>query len=416
MNHFRGGVKRNTSIKHLSQSLSSDHCSKRANVICDEILSCSLVVVVVVVGVVEVGLMDTIRWNGENEEDVRSAAACLRAGGLVAFPTETVFGLGGDATRDLSVAAIFHAKGRPSDNPLIVHVASSRALLELGFVKQPWPRDAARLMETFWPGPLTLVLPLQPGGPISRRVTAGLDSVAVRVPKHPVALALLAAAAIPIAAPSANSSGRPSPTRSHHVWSDLHGKIDGILGAPVASVSVGVESTILDLTSDEPTILRPGGVSREALEKVLGSNIRSWTPSHVTTGVPKAPGMKYRHYAPSASVRLVANEDLEREVRREVGSGSRVGVLATEIDINRLRSKLEFETAGHVVLVPCGKSERSMETVAQDLFDALRSFDELADPVDVVIAQEFSDAGIGAAVMNRLRKAAGKEGDTNPEM
>jgi len=327
---------------------------------------------------------------------LEEGGAILRRGGLVAFPTETVYGLGANALDGRAVAGIFEAKGRPADNPLIVHVAGKEAVS--GLVKKI-TGAAEALMKAFWPGPLTIILPV--GETVPAQVTAGLDTVAVRMPDHPVALGLIRAAGVPVAAPSANTSGRPSPTTARHVLNDLGGRIDLILdGGPAG---VGVESTVVDLTVTVPLVLRPGGVTPEDLNKVLGAvavdpAARSGFKGE---GRPRSPGMKYAHYAPRAPLFLVEGEaeaaaakimDLAREHRAQ---GRRVGILS-------YTGGRDFSVAGEVV--HAGRRDRP-DTVAAVLYAALRRFDEMN--VDVILAEGLADRGVGLAVMNRLRKAAG---------
>lgn len=317
------------------------------------------------------------------------AASCLKKGEVVAFPTETVYGLGANARSDDAVLKIYEAKGRPSDNPLIVHIADSKQLQE--FV-QEIPDYAQKLIEHFWPGPLTLVLPKKNG--LSTYVTAGLETVAVRMPAHPVALALLKASQLPIAAPSANLSGKPSPTLAKHVEQDLKGRIAGIVdGGPTG---VGVESTVVDCTEEIPVILRPGGVSKEEIEAIIGQvcydqNILDESQK------PKSPGMKYTHYAPDAPLTIVdgSPEFLQSFINREKRNGKRVGVLTTE------ENKDKYE-ADRIII--CGKRS-DLKTVAAHLYDALRKFNE--EPLDVLFSESFPREGVGQAIMNRLLKAAG---------
>lgn len=318
------------------------------------------------------------------------AGRIIRGGGLVAFPTETVYGLGANALDGAAVRRIFEAKGRPADNPLIVHVGETGDLD--GVVERTGP-VAEKLIARFWPGPLTLVLPKRPG--IPREVTAGLDTVGVRMPAHPVALHLVRAAGVPIAAPSANASGRPSPTRAEHVLADLNGRVEVILdGGPAA---VGLESTVLDLTGPQPVVLRPGGVTVEDLQEVLQTEI---PVSGEESVIPRAPGMKYRHYAPRAELLLVTGP--HAAVRREIlrlarelsARNRRVVVLA--------RKESAADYAG-LDTVLCGSRNDPAE-VAAGLYSALRDCD--AAGADVILAEGVESRGVGRAVMNRLRKAA----------
>lgn len=327
---------------------------------------------------------------------VEEAGQILRRGGLVAFPTETVYGLGANALDGKAVARIFEVKGRPADNPLIVHLARRE---DVDSLVKSVPPSAKALMEKFWPGPLTLVLPV--GKLIPEEVTAGLQTVAVRMPGHPVALALIRAAAVPVAAPSANLSGRPSPTSAEHVMQDLNGRIEAVLDGGAAGV--GVESTVLDLTTPVPVILRPGGITPEELKSVLGEvKIEPAAAAGFPEGeAPRSPGMKYTHYAPRAPLLLIEGTpgavaakimELAAEKRAE---GIRVGILTYS-------DSADFSSAGEVVLAG---QRASPETVAAELYAALRRFDEL--DVNLILAEGLEEKGVGLAVMNRLRKAAG---------
>ncbi len=348
----------------------------------------------------------TVRDPSANPSALKRAGGILREGGLVAFPTETVYGLGADALNPEAVQKIYLAKGRPSDNPLIVHIADEQALAPL---VSEIPTQAEQLMEKFWPGPLTLVLPRSPR--IPDRVTGGLATVAVRMPDHPVALALLKEAGVPVAAPSANLSGRPSPTTAQHVWQDLAGRVEMIIDS--GPVGVGVESTVLDLTTETPMILRPGGVTAEELEQVLGKK-PALDPSLTATKaadpaggqgeelVPRSPGMKYTHYSPEAQVILVEGdlpvmvETIQRLAGEHLGQGLKVGIMATS-------ETQEAYREGTVISVG---SRGDLSTVAANLYGSLREFD--ARGVQVILAEGFDQAGLGAAVMNRLTKAAGR--------
>jgi len=318
------------------------------------------------------------------------AAVILHAGGLVAFPTETVYGLGANALDAQAVRGIFAAKGRPADDPVIVHVASA-ALIERVCV----PNESAwRLAERFWPGPLTLVLPKREVVP--SEVTAGLPTVGVRVPSHLVAMALLEQADLPVAAPSANLFGRPSPTLAQHVLDDLAGRIDLVLdGGPA---NVGVESTIVDLAFDPPRLLRPGGLPAEQIEAVLGQRLQLATRH---AGPQEAPGMLDVHYAPRTPLTLVtgprARQRLLAEVQERVSGGSRVGVIALEEDVPLLPEGVHVQ--------PVGTWSRP-ELSAARLFDALRQLDRLG--LDVLFARELADPtrGLGRALADRLRRAS----------
>jgi len=330
--------------------------------------------------------------NLENNPQVVDAANFLRDNEVVALPTETVYGLGGNAKSDAAVEKIFAAKGRPSDNPLIIHIADKNQLK--AFVAEV-PEKAERLIEAFWPGPLTIIFK-RIEGVLSETATAGLATVAVRMPDHPVALALLKSCGLPIAAPSANSSGKPSPTTAEHVLDDLNGKIAGVIDG--GATGIGVESTVVDCTETIPVILRPGGVTKEQLESIVGS-------VHVDAALtdeaarPKAPGMKYRHYAPNAPLFMVSGttkflQGLVEEKRQE---GLRVGVLTTEENARLFEAD---------VVLTCGK-RAELETVAAALYDTLRRFN--LEKVDVIYSEVFPNTGVGHAIMNRLQKAAGNK-------
>jgi len=330
--------------------------------------------------------------NLENNPQVVDAANFLRDNEVVALPTETVYGLGGNAKSDAAVEKIFAAKGRPSDNPLIIHIADKNQLK--AFVAEV-PEKAERLIESFWPGPLTIIFK-RIEGVLSETATAGLATVAVRMPDHPVALALLKSCGLPIAAPSANSSGKPSPTTADHVLDDLNGKIAGVIDG--GATGIGVESTVVDCTEAIPVILRPGGVTKEQLESVVGE-------VHVDAALtdeaarPKAPGMKYRHYAPNAPLFMVSGtakflQGLVEEKRQE---GLRVGVLTTEENARLFEAD---------VVLTCGK-RAELETVAAALYDTLRRFN--LEKVDVIYSEVFPNTGVGHAIMNRLQKAAGNK-------
>ncbi|AGT33736.1 MULTISPECIES: L-threonylcarbamoyladenylate synthase [Geobacillus] len=341
--------------------------------------------------------MKTRVWTVDNIVDkqqiypqIQEAAEWLRAGEVVAFPTETVYGLGADAANTAAVGKIFAAKGRPSDNPLIVHVAN---VAQVEAIAAAIPPVAKTLMERFWPGPLTLVLPKR-AGTVSERVTANLPTVAVRMPDHPLALALIEASGLALAAPSANRSGKPSPTTAAHVLADLNGRIAGVIdGGPTG---IGVESTVLDCSGEVPTILRPGGVTKEALSEAVGRVEEAVGMGDEQTA-PKAPGMKYTHYAPKAPLSIVSGPPslLQQLVDESRAGGKTVGVLTTEENKSRY--------AADVVLA-CG-TRRELETVAHRLYDTLRRFDETG--VDLIYSEAFPEEGIGVAIMNRLKKAAG---------
>ncbi|MGL4819824.1 MAG: L-threonylcarbamoyladenylate synthase [Bacilli bacterium] len=319
-----------------------------------------------------------------------AASEHLKNGETVAFPTETVYGLGADATNESAVRKIYTAKGRPSDNPLIVHIASEQMLANLVQEGAVTPM-VQKLIDTFWPGPLTLVLPKKEH--VAPTVTAGLGTVAVRMPNHPVALALIETAGVGVAAPSANLSGKPSPTRAAHVYADLNGRISGIVDG--GETGVGVESTVLDCTTEPFTILRPGGVTEEHIASVVGSVI---SETNVTEKheAPKSPGMKYTHYAPQAPLTLVYGPAVtfDKTIDCYEQNGDCVAVLACTEDIERHREKLYYDLG----------SQTDLQAVAQRLYDGLRAFDET--PATRIVARAFPRADIGVAIMNRLEKAS----------
>ncbi len=335
--------------------------------------------------------MNTIVFHPESDPNaVRDAAAILRRGGLLGIPTETVYGLGADALNEDAVSRIFLAKGRPQDNPLIIHVPDASWLERYC---RSVPPAAYQLAERFWPGPLTMILPRRDIVPL--QTTGGLETVGVRCPNHPVTLAIIEAAGVPIAAPSGNTSGRPSPTTAAHMIEDMDGKIDGIVdGGPC---TVGVESTIIDLTVTPPRLLRPGGLPLESLRQVLGEV----AVDKAVTGLlaagerPRAPGMKYRHYAPHAPVTVVTGEP-ERSARRIQGLLSdTAGVICFD----------EYAPLfpGHIIHKLGPAADKSAQ--ARHVFDALRTFD--GTDVTEIFAQCPDDGGLGLAVANRLKKAAG---------
>jgi L-threonylcarbamoyladenylate synthase len=330
-------------------------------------------------------------------EKIQAAAAIIKAGGLVAFPTETVYGLGADALNAKSVLALFAAKKRPLDNPPIVHVENLSDVYKLA---EDVPPKAELLICQFWPGPLTLVFKRNPAVPDV--TTAGLETIAVRMPKHRIALALIKESGCPIAAPSANLAGKPSPTSAKHVFEDLNGRIDAILDG--GFTSIGVESTVLDVSIDPPMLLRPGGTTLEALQKAMGE-VRLHPFITTETELPgekaRSPGMLHKHYAPKAQVILV--EGIVPAIMaklKELTSAcwmqnKRVGILATD----------ETAWAYEADVVKSLGSRRNVEAMATNLFRLLREFD--AENVDIILAEAVPTEGLGLAVMNRLRKASG---------
>ena len=349
-----------------------------------------------------------------NDEELKEAAQMLRDGGLVAFPTETVYGLGGNALDEKAAGKIYAAKGRPSDNPLIAHVSCAAEVTPL--VKYI-PEAGKKLMDAFWPGPLTIIFPKSDIVPYA--TTGGLDTVAIRMPVDPIANRMIALAGVPVAAPSANTSGRPSPTTADHVWQDLNGKIEMIIdGGPVG---IGVESTIVDVSGDVAAVLRPGAITMEMLKDVLGEvAIDPAILGPMAAGVrPKAPGMKYKHYAPKADLTLVepanvadarktgetvvmTQDQVEKMVetvwklaKEKLDAGCKVGIICTD------ESRLHYPQ-GEVRSIGARKSQ---ESVAHNLYALLREFDDLK--VDYIFSESFTQDHLGQAIMNRLSKAAG---------
>ncbi|MFD2446789.1 L-threonylcarbamoyladenylate synthase [Bacillus sp. CGMCC 1.16607] len=341
--------------------------------------------------------METKYWIVDNSvgnlveyPQVIEAAELLKGNEVVAFPTETVYGLGGNAENDEAVEKIFQAKGRPSDNPLIIHIAQPTQLKD--FVESI-PNKASKLMDAFWPGPLTIIFQKKEGS-LSDRATAGLKTVAVRIPDHPVALAVLESCQLPIAAPSANTSGKPSPTTGQHVLEDLKGKVCGIVDG--GATGVGVESTVIDCTEDIPVILRPGGVTKEQIEAIVGVVKMDEALTDIAKA-PKSPGMKYQHYAPNAPLFLVKGSQVffNQLIEEKRAEGLSVGVLTTEEMVGAYEAD---------VVLACGRRAH-LETVASQLYQTLRTFNERQ--VDIIYSEMFPYTGVGQAIMNRLEKAAG---------
>ncbi|WP_188207616.1 L-threonylcarbamoyladenylate synthase [Alkalibacillus aidingensis] len=339
---------------------------------------------------------ETKQWSVPNSEplmnhpSIKEAAEWLKQGKTVAFPTETVYGLGADATNEAAVQKIFEAKGRPADNPLIVHVGKVDTVKE--YVKEI-PSHAWILMNEFWPGPLTIILPSK--GVFADNVTAGLETVGIRIPDHPHAIALLTLAAIPVAAPSANRSGKPSPTSSEHVMDDLKGRIHGVLDG--GQTGVGVESTVIDCTLDRPMILRPGGVTKEEIEATIGPV--DVAPSLLKDDdAPRSPGMKYKHYAPDVPIWIVEGgaENMNKVANELKQQGKHVGFMVSQERAQQLGVEKDLILG-----------ERSqLNEMTSRLYDQLRKIDQLN--YDIVLAESFSKIGIGVALMNRLERAASK--------
>lgn len=340
--------------------------------------------------------IDRAQLNSEEGTNIiNKAGEILKKGGLVAFPTETVYGLGADGLNEDAAKKIYAAKGRPSDNPLIIHITDIAALERIA---KNIPEAAVRIAGKYWPGPLTMIFEKTDMVPYG--TTGGLDTVAVRMPEDAIAAAVIRAGGGYIAAPSANTSGRPSPTKARHVKEDLEGRIDMIVdGGPV---EIGVESTILDMTADPPMILRPGAVTREMLEEFAG-------PVCVDKAViapeskerPKAPGMKYRHYAPRAELCIIEGETeavadaVNRMAEEKLACGYKIGIIGTDETLGKYKK-------GIVKSIGTREDEA---VIANRLYGILREFDE--ENVDYIFSEAFPTGGIGSAVMNRLLKAAG---------
>lgn len=347
--------------------------------------------------------METILIQMEENRPDRAAIArageIIRRGGLVAFPTETVYGLGGDALNPASSRKIYAAKGRPSDNPLIVHICRWTDIYRIA---DPVPEAAKRLADAFWPGPLTMIL--HKTALVPAETTGGLDTVAVRYPMDGIALALIDAAGGFVAAPSANASGKPSPTLARYVREDLDGRIDMILDG--GGTGIGLESTIVDLTGEEPMILRPGYITKEMLETVLGSVSVDQTILDAGCKLrPKAPGMRYRHYAPKGELTILEGEPeaVARTVcaksRRAREKGEKVGIIATDELLPRYRADSMADSVKSV------GSRADEEAVGRSLYRILREFDD--EGITVIFSESFPEGGFGQAIMNRLLKAAG---------
>lgn len=355
--------------------------------------------------------MDTVYVNmtsGIKDEAIEKAAGIIRSGGLVAFPTETVYGLGANGFDPAAVAKIFKAKGRPQDNPLILHISSMSGLYELA---SEVPSDALKLANMFWPGPLTMVLKKKDVVPDA--VTAGLGTVAIRMPANDIALRLISASKVPIAAPSANISGRPSPTSGEHVMNDLAGVIDMVIDG--GQTRIGVESTVVDMSSDKPCLLRPGGLGLEDLKLVLPDiELGMDNPD----GPARSPGLRHKHYAPKAPLFLYKGPvdeqiaTIGREMVSLARSASRVGILAASGEIEKIRKSARLaglvaddapSESADIVYAATGSRERMYE-VASSLFSCLRQLD--LSNVDIILATSYMEEGLGFAVMNRLVRAS----------
>ena len=325
---------------------------------------------------------------------IKEAAEIINRGGVVVFPTETVYGIGADALNDEAVDKIFKAKGRPQDNPLIVHIAETSELYDLS---KEVPENAKLLAEKYWPGPLTMILYKK--DILSDKITAGLDTAAIRFPENKIALAIIKESKKPIAAPSANTSGKPSPTEASHVIEDLFGKVDMIIDG--GSTYIGLESTVVDMTGDIPMILRPGGITKEDVESVLGEC--EYDPAIIKSNekiVPKSPGQKYRHYSPKAKVLLYkgTESDIARKINEDyerlVSEGFKVGIMSTTQTEKYYTEK---------TTICCGDRTKPL-TISSNLFKDLRNFDHMG--MDIILAESVEENGIGNAIMNRLGKAS----------
>lgn len=331
----------------------------------------------------------------EKEDLLRQAGEILRNGGLVAFPTETVYGLGGDGLNKESSKKIYAAKGRPSDNPLIIHIVDMEAL---PYIVSEVSRSVEKVAAAFWPGPLTMILPKSDTVP--DETTGGLKTVAVRMPSHKVARKLIEYAGGYVAAPSANASGKPSPTVAKYVIEDMDGRIDMIIDG--GEVGIGLESTIIDMTVNPPQILRPGFITEAMLAEVLGDvDVDKTIFSNDSKLAPKAPGMKYRHYAPKGQLTIVTGEpenvvgyinELSREAQKD---GKKVGIIGSE----------EFLAQYQADSVKSAGSRDDEQAIAHNLYRILREFDD--ENVEVIYSESFDNGGMGQAIMNRLLKAAG---------
>ena len=331
-----------------------------------------------------------------DDKYLKEAAEIIKEGGLVAFPTETVYGLGANALDENAVKNIFVAKGRPQDNPLIVHICD----FNLDNIVEEVPEVAKKLMDKFWPGPMTLILKKK--DVIPEITSANLKTIGVRMPSSYIAKKLIEYSGVPIAAPSANISGRPSPTDVERCVEDLEGRVDYILGGEKSNV--GVESTIIDCTVNPPCVLRPGGITLEMLREIDSSiYIDSAIMDKPKEGLkPKAPGMKYRHYAPKAKVKIIEGENkktiekINEMVLNYIEQGKVVGIMATDESMESYSNKAKVLSVG---------KRKDLSTVTKNLFEVLRAFDDIK--VDVILCESFEEKGLGVALMNRLKKAAG---------
>lgn len=332
------------------------------------------------------------------EENLHDIVDTIRNGGLIVFPTETVYGIGADAMNDKASESIYKAKGRPQDNPLIVHISNYE---HLDRIVKKIPRMAKKLMDEFWPGPLTIIFNKKEEVP--KKTTGGLETVAVRMPKNKIALKIIEESDTPLAAPSANISGKPSPTKIDHVVLDLFGKVDIIIDG--GETDCGLESTVIDLTTETPIILRPGKITRKNLEDSLGCSVY-YDKSIEREGqniLPKSPGQKYKHYSPEAQLKVFVSKDrnkilkkMKKEEKRYMSRGYKVVILTVD------QNEKEFKSENVISLGNIDKYEE----IAHNLFDALRKCDIIKP--DIILSEGFQNKGIGRALMNRLGKASGK--------
>lgn len=338
----------------------------------------------------------TLETKRLNEEELNTAVAILKADGLVAFPTETVYGLGANALSEKAVKRVFAVKGRPTDNPLIVHITGFNQVKT--YVDNIHPL-AEQLTEKYWPGPLTLVCQTKKDA-FPAVVSAGLPTVSFRMPNNDKTLALLNASGLPLVGPSANTSGKPSPTSSEHVYHDLNGKIEGILED--GSTAIGVESTVLDISdpNQPPMILRPGAITKEQLEQDLGIEIAVDKHLIKESEAPKSPGMKYKHYSPDTRVMMIRENDWEKAIAAAKQQALKVGVMAGPTIVNQVQQN---------VTTVFTYADDSVEAATKGLFAGLRALDETNPKLDVIYVATFPEKDLGVAYMNRLKKAAAQQ-------
>jgi L-threonylcarbamoyladenylate synthase len=337
----------------------------------------------------KVWVVDGLSTSNSTYPQLNEAAELLKNGHTVAFPTETVYGLGANALDKNAVNKIFEAKGRPSDNPLIIHISRKEQVNSLA---KDISTNAIKLMETFWPGPLTIVLNKNEDIPVE--VTAGLETVAIRMPDHPVALQLIEKSGVPIAAPSANLSGKVSPTNANHVFVDLNGRISGIVDG--GETGVGVESTVIDCTGDVPLILRPGGITKEDIVEIIG-RVEYDEHLNIEVASPKSPGMKYRHYAPDAVFVLVNGDynKFQSLINKSQVEGKKVGILVSDEASKSLKAD---------VVIKLG-SKSNLYEITSNLYKGLRQFNN--EKIDIIFGEMFEEVGLGITIMNRLKKSSG---------